>query len=251
MAPHATADFTVDTPNLYEKDLKAKVVTKHVEIEAHTPPKEEKPVADNFMYDFQYNSPLPTSDVLGVEVPHDCDAEKEANAIVQRLAEVLSNGDAQSFTDLFLETGVWRDKLAFTWDYRTFNFRPAILKAATDLLPTTTCTDFKIIAPAPQIQRPYPDFTKLQIVVSFETELVIASAAINSVLTQDGWKIYTMHTVTEQLKQFPEVAASEGHLGESWEKSREQESENADPEVLIIGGGQKYVHNMTNLKLLY
>ena len=157
MAPHAIADFTVETPSLHRQkdvfDLKAKVVVKDVEVEAHTPPKEEKPVSDNFMYDFQYNSPLPTTDVLGVEVPDDCDAEKEAIEIVQRLSEVLGNGDAQGFTDLFLEKGVWRDKLAFTWDYRTFNFKPAIFQAATDLLPTTTCSNFKIIAPVPQIQR--------------------------------------------------------------------------------------------------
>lgn len=31
--------------------------------------------------------------------------------------------------------GVWRDRVALTWDYRTFNWRSAILKAATDLLP--------------------------------------------------------------------------------------------------------------------
>ena len=51
------------------------------------------------------------------------------------LSEVLGKGDAQGFADLFLEYGVWRDKLSFTWDYRTFNFKPAIIKAATDLLP--------------------------------------------------------------------------------------------------------------------
>lgn len=137
--------------------------------------------------------------------------------------------------------GVWRDKLAFTWDYRTFNFRPAILKAATDILPTTKATNFKFLAPAPSVEQPYPGFARLQCVASFETELVLASAVINSVLTKEGWKIYTMHTVTEQLKQFPELPPSDGHMTGpiSWEKQRAIDIDAVDPEILIIGGGQK------------
>lgn len=138
-------------------------------------------------------------------------------------------------------TGVWRDKLSFTWDYRTFNFAPAILKAAIDLLPTTKATNFKFLTPAPKIARPYDDFAQLQFVVSFETEVVVASAVINAVLTKNGWKIYTMHTVAEKLKQFPEVPPVDGHMTGpvSWEKQRASDVDAADPEVLIIGGGQK------------
>ena len=81
----------------------------------------------------------------------------------------------------------------------------------------------------------------MQCVVSFETELVVASAVINSVLTKNGWKIYTMHTVAEKLKRFPEIAPNDGHMtGDiSWEKQRAKDVDAADPEVLIIGGGQK------------
>ena len=64
-----------------------------------------KPVADDFMYDFKFNHPLPTTDILGVEIPANCDAQKEAESIVSRLSEVLGSGDAQGFTDLFLEYG--------------------------------------------------------------------------------------------------------------------------------------------------
>lgn len=137
--------------------------------------------------------------------------------------------------------GVWRDKLSFTWDYRTFNFRPAILKAASDLFPTTKATNFQFLKPAPTISRPYPDFAQLQFIVSFETEVVTASAVVNSVFTKDGWKIYTMHTVAEKLKQYPEVPVADGHMTGllSWEKQRKAEVDAADPEILIIGGGQK------------
>lgn len=50
-----------------------------------------------------------------------------------------------------------------------------------------------------------------------------------------------MHTVAEQLKRFPERAPVDGHMTGtiSWEKQRAREIDAADPEVLIIGGGQK------------
>lgn len=220
-----------------------------------------KPVADDYMYAFKYNHSLPTTDVLGVEIPADCDAQKEAEGIVARLSTATSQGDAHAFAGLFLDygetlsktrpeiptfadfqcTGVWRDKLSFTWDFRTFNFRAAILKAATDLLPQTRARNFTFLEPAPSVARLYPDFSQLQFVVSFETEIVFASAVINAVLTQDGWRIYTMHTVAESLKEFPEQSAPDGHMTgiTSWECQRAEAVNSVDPEVLIIGGGQK------------
>ncbi|KAL4970487.1 flavin-containing monooxygenase [Aspergillus stella-maris] len=229
--PPANSHVEVDS-----KDLKAQVVVN--ELDTTTPDK--SPVADDFMYDFKYNHALPTSDVLGVEVPTDCNAEKEAGSIVARLSEAMRGGDAQEFTNMFWDYGVWRDKLAFTWDYRTFNFKPAILKAATDLFFKTRATNFKFLTPSPNVSRSYPDFAQLQFVVSFETELVQASAVINSILTKDGWKIYTMHTVAEKLKEFPELPPADEHMtgSISWENQRAQDVDAANPEVLIIGGGQ-------------
>lgn len=137
---------------------------------------------------------------------------------------------------------MWRDKLSFTWDFRTFNWRPAILRAATDLFPQTRARNFHFLNPAPKVARPYSDFAHLQFVVSFDTDAVVASAVINSVLTKnDGWKIYTMHTVAEELIDHPEVPPEDGHMTGliSWQKQRALDVDAADPEVLIIGGGQK------------
>jgi hypothetical protein len=64
-----------------------------------------KPVADDFMYDFKYNHSLPTTDILGIEIPTDCDAQKEAEGIVARLSKATSEGDAQAFAGLFLDYG--------------------------------------------------------------------------------------------------------------------------------------------------
>nr|BDD69309.1 probable indole-3-pyruvate monooxygenase [Verruciconidia persicina] len=227
-------------------DLNSDVVVSHDDI-----PK--PPVADDFLYDFKYNHPLPTTELLGVEIPSDCNAQVEAEGIVNRLSAAMGSGDARAFTELFLEYGVWRDKLSFTWDFRTFNWRAAILKAATDLFPQARAKNFEFLAPAPKISRPYPDFAQLQFVVSFETDIVSASAVINAVLTKDhGWQIYTMHTVAEGLLRFPEVAPSDGHMTGliSWEKQRALDVDAIEPEVLIIGGGQNGLAMAARLKAL-
>ncbi|GJN67510.1 hypothetical protein PLICBS_001536 [Purpureocillium lilacinum] len=238
MAPHTIADHVeLRDSRVDVAAVKAKAASKQAEVNGAA---ERPPVADDYMYDFKYNHPLPTTDVLGIEIPQECDTQAEAERIVKRLSDALGAGDAVRFADIFLESGVWRDKLSFTWDQRTFNFRPAILKAAQEILPTTKAFNFAFLKPAPTIDRPYDDFAQLQFVVSFETGLVVASAVIKAVLTKDGWKIYTMHTVAEQLKQFPERAPADGHMTGtvSWETQRAMEVDAADPEVLIIGGGQ-------------
>ena len=104
--------------------------------------------------------------------------------------------------------------------------------------------DFKFLSPSPKVVWPYPDFAQLQFVLSFETDVVNASAVVNAVLTHEGWRIYTMHTVAEKLKQFPELPSIDGHMTGpiSWEAQRVKEIDAADPEILIIGGGQKGVY---------
>ncbi|CAK7233182.1 hypothetical protein SEUCBS140593_008517 [Sporothrix eucalyptigena] len=233
MAPSTILDEPVAVP-VVTKTVDQATAKKQYSIEPNPP------VADDYLYAFKYNHELPTVDVLGVDIPADINPQKEAEGIVAKLTKVLGSGDADGFTDLFLEYGVWRDKLAFTWDYRTFNFQPAIRKAATDLLARTKATDFHLLNPAPKIDRPYADYATLQLIVGFKTELVSASAVIYAVLTKNGWKIYTMHTVAEGLLQFPEIPPHDGHMTgtTSWESQRAEEVNSTDPEVLIIGGGQ-------------
>ncbi|GLA32184.1 hypothetical protein AnigIFM63326_011323 [Aspergillus niger] len=208
-------DSVLDSNKANMTGFKAEVVVKKLEC-----PSPKPPVDDNFMYDFKYNHVLPTSDVLGIETPMDCDAQREAEDIAARLSQAMGARDAQTFAEMFLPY--------------------AILKAATDLFTQTKATNFKFLTPAPTISRPYPDFAQLQLVVSFETEVVVSSAVINAVFTQEGWKIYTMHTVAEKLKQFPELPPPDGHMTGpvSWEKQRTAEIDAANPEILIIGGGQ-------------
>ena len=143
-------------------------------------------------------------------------------------------------------SGVWRDRAAFTWDYRTFNFRKAIFKAASDLLPVTPVRKVTLIAPSPTIERPYPDLSFVQAHISFETDKLGATAMLTIIRTDEGYKLWTINTAIESLLGYPEVPERDGHMTgpHSWHAQREMDVESVQPEVLIIGAGQKCVSTL-------
>lgn len=161
-------------------------------------------------------------------------------------------------------SGVWRDKIAVTWEYRTFNGRDRIAIAAKvsslgprfcsnrlltagwplqDLLPRTAASNFKLIDPAPKVENPYHDLAFVQAHFSFETAVAHASGVVNLIPTQQGVKAWTLHTVIEGLKGFPELPNRDGHMtgSLSWANQRAEDVSynDRDPEVLIVGGGHK------------
>lgn len=102
MAPIAIHEIEQNLDKVDLADLKAKAQAKVIELQA---PSHKPAVADDFMYDFKYNHALPTTDVLGIDIPEDCDAQKEAGLIVDRLSQAMSTGDANAFAGLFLDYG--------------------------------------------------------------------------------------------------------------------------------------------------
>jgi hypothetical protein len=105
MAPTALSSAA---PHVDIADLKSKVVNNHVElVEDHKPP-----VADNFMYDFKYNHALPTIDALGTDIPKEIDPQAEAESLVRTLEQVLGQGDAAGFAEMFLDYGRFVTQLA-------------------------------------------------------------------------------------------------------------------------------------------
>lgn len=235
----------------HARGQQAKIVNGHIELEKETP----APVADDFMYDFKYNHHLPTIDSLGIDMPSNADPHEIAESLAAELSTAWSSGTGDRFAEMFLDygeylyseacytdsIGVWRDKLVFTWDHRTFNFKDNISRAAKDLLPSSPACNVKVMAPLPNLQRPYPDLAFLQFTVSFETDIAMGSAISHAVYTPEGWKLWTMHTVLESLKAFPVVDPADGHMTgvTSWESQRAKEDDEVIPDVVVIGGGQK------------
>ena len=107
MAPSAIDSVNHQDNGVDIASLKARSELKQQEmLNGSSPhPREPPPVADNYMYDFKYNHPLPTFDQTGVEPPQDCDVQKAAEDVMQRLSTALEDCDAEAFADLFLEHG--------------------------------------------------------------------------------------------------------------------------------------------------
>ncbi|ORY30178.1 putative flavin-containing monooxygenase [Naematelia encephala] len=243
MAPIALNN---DQPTSDVAELKAKLAKFRVD--------HEPAVADNFMYDFTTVPELPTIDRLGVDIPQEADASQITSDLVKEIEAACVKGDGEAFASLFYEEGVWRDKIAFTWEYRTFNGKGKILSAAKDLLPSVKASNFAILTPAPKIDRPYPDLSFIQAHLSFDTGKLNATAVVHIIRTKEGYRIWTLHTVAEALKQFPELPNRDGHMTGplSWVKQRELEHEfdKQDPDVLIIGGGHNGLMMAARLKAL-
>ena len=103
MTPSVVADHNeAHTRGADITALNAKAASKRAEIESTV---ERPPVSDDYMYDFKFNHHLPTTDVLGTQIPENCDAQAEAEGIVKRLSDALGTGNAEAFADIFLEYG--------------------------------------------------------------------------------------------------------------------------------------------------
>jgi hypothetical protein len=69
----------------------------------------KKPVADDFMYAFKYNFPLPThdsgADVLDFTEDDETNKRDIAERFLKELEQVIQSRDSKAFADLFLDSG--------------------------------------------------------------------------------------------------------------------------------------------------
>lgn len=69
----------------------------------------KKPVADDYMYAFKYNLPLPTHDsganVLDFTQEDEQDSDAIALRVLKRMEQIIASRDSQAFAELFLDNG--------------------------------------------------------------------------------------------------------------------------------------------------
>lgn len=69
----------------------------------------KKPVADDYMYAFKYNAPLPLhdggTDVIDFTKGDEANLKELANTLVKSLEQIIQAGDAKAFAGLFLDSG--------------------------------------------------------------------------------------------------------------------------------------------------
>ena len=198
---------------------------------------------------------LPTLERLGVSaVPADVDARKVAQLWLDSFAKYAQSGDIDGVLSLFSPDAWWRDMLAFTWAFRTFHSAPKIRKFLEDRLALNAPTAFALTDA--RLESPYPDLAWILGQFTFQTQIGRASGIFRLVPTPaGGWTGFTFYTNLEDLKDFPEkIGALRNHHPNhgKWLAQREREREfvDADPKVLIVGGGQSGLDVAARLKVL-
>jgi len=201
------------------------------------------------------NVALPTLDRLQATIPADLDAKSIANEWFHAFAAAVEKKDASAIAELVLEDAFWRDMLALTWEFRTFQSQTAITQFLSATLVESGFSKLALRLDTVALQQFGPDLAWIQGFFDFETKVGVGLGIFRLVPTAGQWKAHTLYTNLEGLKGFPELT---GPLRDPvpnhgmWPEKRRRELDFADvePAVLIIGGGQSGLDVAARLKLL-
>ncbi len=164
-------------------------------------------------------------------------------AVLDKLDKALVANDVEGAASLFVDDCYWRDLVAFTWNLRTMEGRPAVedmLSSQLDAVKPSgwQTADGEVATEEDGIVTAW---------ITFETKDVRGEGLVR--LRDD--RIWTLLTSATELKGFEEPSGSGRPLGAShgadkhvptWKEQRERETRelgrDVQPEVVVIGGGQ-------------
>ncbi|KAJ7662439.1 hypothetical protein B0H17DRAFT_1093497 [Mycena rosella] len=199
---------------------------------------------------------LPTLDKLNVTVPPDLDVNKVAAQWMASFSFAVEAGNVGGIMSLFIDESHWRDMLALTWDFRTFNGAASIQQFLADRLVPAHLSHFRINDEYTALLRPYPDIAWIHVLFDFETQLGLASGIVRLVPQAQGpWKAHCMYTNLEDLKGFPEKIGglrnpAPNHGEWAHEREHAVAFEDEEPTVLVIGAGHSGLDVAARLKCL-
>jgi len=162
---------------------------------------------------------------------------------LEALAASLAGGDAVALGRMFLTDGYWRDHLALTWDFRTFA-GPALI--ADELLGAAARRPLSRVLAEEGGCRVFEHRMRgmtAEAFFRFETDIAVCRGHVRLILDSiDGeWRAWTFFTSMEDLKGFEERAGvHRPRLTKHHSYVKETvagQSENSDPQVLVVGAG--------------
>lgn len=188
--------------------------------------------------------------------PPGTDVHKIASEWAKSLSTALSSQDYDSLKQLFLPSSCWRDQLALSWDYHTFN-GPEKIVSFLKSSPHGSRIKAISIDDSSTLHSPHVsavDFHgKLKCVESFldiETDVGKGPGIVRLLQDQqDGgkWKAFTLFTAMHRLKGHEETVRGNRPLGvdhggkpgrKNWQERRtatENFEGDLEPTVLILG----------------
>ena len=199
---------------------------------------------------------LPTLQRLGSTLDPDVDVQAVAKAWFTRFADAMTSKDVAAILDLIVDDVFWRDMLALTWNFHTYEGTDAVKQFLTDQLPKFDLSEFKLREELVMLTRPYEDLVWIMGVFNFDTTVGHVTGIFRLVPLADGsWKAHGVFTNLDDLKGFPEktgllrnLESDHGDWAEM--RKREQEFLDEDPCVLIIGAGHSGLDAAARLKML-
>lgn len=178
--------------------------------------------------------------------PADVDAAAVASTFVSQLsaaAEAAQAGDRSKLQGLLASPGYWRDVLAFSRDFRTFH-GVEVGQAAAETFPKAQPHNFKVKAPEPLLESPFPDVSWVRVHFGFDTTVGACSGIARLVYERGQWKAYTLYTLLEEVAGHPQQVGrnrprGQHNAAEPYDERRAREAEfaDSDPDALIIGAG--------------
>ena len=162
-----------------------------------------------------------------------------------RLQEALREGAVDACGELFHDDAWWRDLLALTWDLRTAHGHPALAERISDG-PGVGEVSFVPVGPAALVEAGQEPWVQAMF------ELVTPGArgrGVVRLVERDGvWKAWTLLTAMDALVDHEELIGTRRPLGgaqgtdrmaRSWSEARrrQEEFEDGEPAVLVVGAG--------------
>ncbi len=189
------------------------------------------------------------------------DARAVTEAWLSAFQGALDAGDATGVAALFTEDGWWRDQLVTRWDLQTVQGRGAIADHLGTGLEHMGAHGFALDPTYEPFAVPGPDGPAwVQAILSFEHRLGHGSAVVRLVQAPDDtWLAWTFFARLETLaghepttgSNRPKGVVHGGHRSQvTWLDRREAERDfrDAEPSVVIVGGGQSGLALAAELK---
>jgi putative flavoprotein involved in K+ transport len=176
-------------------------------------------------------------------------APAEAQRWLENFEAALSAGDAAAAAKLFLDDGLWRDILAFTWTIDTMAGRPAIEVTLRETMSRAQARNFHIPGKrtAPRwISRAGEE--NIEALFEFESAFGPCAGVLRLQPDNQGrLRAWTLNTNLQELKGYedefkrrgePDSTRDFGAVNWADRLKAQRAFSSGDPAVLVIGGGQ-------------